>query len=261
MNYKRFKIKARYEETKRFRTRFFDEKNEDRLRKKLKDLGYLEPFEIIEIDHDSPTEAQLRYAKKLRIAIPANATKEDLSCLLSRKIDKDTSPNKELIEFAESKKIFFSKYIGKKALYNLIYHSLSEKDKIAFFIFSVYRHLSNDRKGNLLKHPHKKRFYEIAQMVQKNEKVKKSILRYDGEELRFFGTMIASNWLSIDGGSTNTYGYKFVSEILSSEFNVRKTRTLNYGKISSTKQGQGCFSSALVLQLIALMLIIYLSFL
>lgn len=254
MNYKRFKVKAKYKETNRLRTKFFDDKNEENLRVRLKNMGYVEPILITELDHESPTEAQVNYAKKLKITIPKYATKEDLRCLLSRAIDKDTIPNKELIEFADEKNIFFSEYIGKKALYNLIYHKLTEEDRIAFFIFCVYRHLSNDRRGNLLKHPHQSKFYEIAQKAQASEKVKKSILRYRGEDLRFFGTMISSNRLAIDGGSVNTYGYKFVSEILSSEFNLRKTRTLNYSQISSRHEGKGNSCLSVISILLALML-------
>ncbi|MCI5056127.1 MAG: hypothetical protein MRY83_08465, partial [Flavobacteriales bacterium] len=229
----------------------------------LKAKGYLEPFEIVEIEHDKPSSEQLKYAESLNIKIPPNATKVDVSCLISRVIDNDNKePNRELIDFAEENGLFFSRYIGKKALYNLIYHNLSEIDKIAFFVFSVYRYLSGDRMSNLRKHPNKNRFYEIAHLIQDKDQIKKSILRYEGQDLRFFGVITLSNGNEIYGGSIGTYGYKFVADIISEEFKTKKTKTLDFETTNNelNQSKKSCFST-LALIIIAINTIIYFWFL
>ncbi len=147
--HKKFRAKALYKETNRKRTVFFTAKSEAEVVQMLLQAGYAEPFEIIEELPEPATSAQIKYAKALQIDIPPNPTKDDLSALISREVDNDSASNPELIAFAEGRGLSFSKFIGKKALYNLIFNNLPQEDKIAFFAFSVYRWLSEDRRGNL----------------------------------------------------------------------------------------------------------------
>ncbi len=135
---KKFRAKGLYQATNRVRTVMLIAKSEADVVLQLKQTGYTEPYEITEELPEPATDAQIQYAKALQIDIPLNPNKDDLSALISRKVDNDSDPSPELVEFAFEKGLSFSEYIGKKALYNFVFHSLSTQDRIEFFcIFRV----------------------------------------------------------------------------------------------------------------------------
>jgi len=197
--------------------------------------GLVEPFEISLEESLPPTEAQLSYAKYLKINIPKNITKEEISFLIDRVKYKDKSePNPELIEYAESMNIEFSNYVGKKQLYDIIWDSLYGLDKIEFFIFCVYRWISDDRHGNLLTHKCKDKFNCFAKILIDDKSFINSLAKsYDeGKSIRFFGTLyVGKNQYT--GGSTITQAYKTVVKFLKKEFGL-KNRTFKYLKDEST---------------------------
>lgn len=235
---KNFKAKALFKGTNRKRTVIFTAKSEAEVVQLLLQAGYTEPFEIREELPEPATVAQIEYAKALRIDIPANPTKEDLSALISRKVDNDGDPNPELVEFATEKGLSFSLHIGKKALYNLVFHSLSKEDRIAFFAFSVYRWLSEDRHGNLESHKYCDIFYDFAREQLTNEGFIKSLDKYAGADLRFFGTLKFADGNETYGGSTNTIAYKVCADFISARFGTPKTKTATIG-IKSEKNAPG----------------------
>jgi hypothetical protein len=220
---KKYQVKALYIPTNRKRTETFIAKNEEELVELLKNSDFEDPFEIKEVFNE-PTDKQLEYAKSLKIKIPNHASLEDMSALISRAVEGDNSdPNPELIEYAVDKGFFFSKYVGKKALYNLLFYSLSLRDKIAFFCFSVYRHLSDDRAGNLDNHQCKDLFYNFAESQINNDKFIKSLEKYTGEDIRFFGTLKFSDGGKATGGSMNTIAYRTCSEFLTEKMQLINT--------------------------------------
>ena len=175
-----------------------------------------------------PTERQLSYARDLGITIPENISKEDISYLIERTLSKESEPNPELVEFALSKGILLSSYIGNKGLYNLIFESLNTEDKIAFFTFSIYRWVSDDRHANLDTHSNKDVFYEFVKTVISNDAFMKSMNRYKGENLRFFGTYTREDNGAIwecPGSSNGTISYKMVANFLKDKFNTPLTRS------------------------------------
>ena len=229
MNYKNFSIRGINPETGRKKTITLGVPNITTPHDMVLQHKYLnEPFEIKEIPFELPTERQLAYANGLGIKIPQDACIEDVSALLSRAEDSDSSPNEELIEYATNKELTFSKYIGKKALYNLVFYKLPELDKIAFFCFSVYRYVSDDRHANLDTSPHRDAFYSFAQQYVGDKKFINSILKYEGKDLRYFGTMQITEddrTFKVNGGSINTIAYKTVSNFLHEKFNTPLTQT------------------------------------
>lgn len=120
-----FKVKARYIPTNRVRSNVeIWARSESELSEKLNSLGY-EPAINTTIVANPPSEAQINYAKSLGINILPEMDKMDLSALISRKVEFDSySPNQGLMDFADNHDIIFSNYIGKKALYNLIFEQL-----------------------------------------------------------------------------------------------------------------------------------------
>ena len=242
--YKKFKVRAVYIPTNRKRTETLIAKDEEELIERLKNSDFKEPFDIEEIFNES-TDRQLEYAKDLGIKVPKDASLEDVSALISRNVDGDSlNPNPELIEYAVDKGLYFSKYIGKKALYNLIYESLSLKDRIAFFCFSVYRHLSDDRQGNLDKHRHKNLFYEFAESEINNDKFLKSLGKYTGEDIRFFGTLKFPDGGVTYGGSVNTIAFKTCALFLCKKLSLKLVTTK---KVNSNKNNEGGWCSVLII--------------
>lgn len=51
------------------------------------------PYIVNELPFDPPTDKQLAYAKDLGILVPKQATKEDVSVLISRKVDDSDERN------------------------------------------------------------------------------------------------------------------------------------------------------------------------
>lgn len=207
--------------------------------------GLCEPFECIEHPVELPTESQINYATDLEIIIPHDATKEDLRQLIENKLIGDSYiANSDLIDFANHHRMIFSKYIGKKALYDLVFESLKDTDKIAFFIFCVYRDWSNDRRGNLEIHPSRQKFYDFAFQVCDNEKIVKSINRYTGKQIRYF-KFTNEKGDTYYGGSMSTVAYKAAIEYLEATFSITDSKdfqtanknTTSYYKTSSGYKG------------------------
>lgn len=138
--------------------------------------------------------------------------------MIDKKLRKDTSePNPGLKEFADNHDILFSSHIGKKGLYDIVFYELSTLDRIAFFVFSIYRYYSNDRNANLDKSPHKDIFYEFANNTINNPKLVKSLDdNYSGADLRYFGTL-QSYGQTLSGGSRQTSIFKTAKAFLISK--------------------------------------------
>lgn len=212
MNCFRYAGKAKYAETNRLRSVSINAFSEHDAKQRLISQGFIEPMEIETIQFEEPSQAQLCYlhdiCKRKKITVPDNICKYDVSALLDRyEHNDDLSPNPDLVQYATSKGIMFSYYIGKKQLYDLIFENLNLEDKIAFFIFCIYRYNSNDRNGNLEKSIYKNIFYSFAQSIKNNEQFIRSLNRYEGNDLRYFGKIEVNGYEYI-GGSKNTIAYK-----------------------------------------------------
>lgn len=185
----------------------------DILRKK----GYLEPFDVTCVYPSYPTANQIEICKEYGIDIPENSCKDDVSEILSCYFENDhRSPSADLIKFATNRNILFSTYIGKKRLYDKVFNSLEPQDRIAFFIFSIYRYLSDDRRGNLDEHPYINIFYDFARDHVGDKDFLSSLSMYRGRDLRFFGELsFTDNYpSSYKGGRTDLYAYKSAKEYL-----------------------------------------------
>lgn len=214
MNYFKYEIRGRHFETKRVRTLKVDAFSEDDAKLQAQQAG-LESFTSINIiPFDEPTENQLQYATNLDIAIPLGATKEDVSALISKHVDEDGTPNEGLYEFATAHRVLASKYIGKTALYNRVFNSLSDSERIAFFIFSIYRFISDDRHANLDTHHAKELFYQFARSKEHDEQFLRSMNKYSGNDLKYFGNLTMPSGWSVTGGSVDTIAFKNAREFL-----------------------------------------------
>ena len=180
--------------------------------------GFKEPFEVLDGQLEPPSERQVNYAQSLGIIVTNDMCKEDVSCLISRKTDDRSDPKPGLLQFADNHNIVFSNFIGKKTLYNIVFYNLPDLDKCAFFIFSVYRYLSDDRESNLDLSPYKNIFYEFANTYCTDKKFLKSMVeKYIGADLRFFGDLTVDKFGKSEtytGGTIKSYAYKAAKQYL-----------------------------------------------
>ncbi|WP_196594174.1 hypothetical protein [Pectinatus sottacetonis] len=201
--------------TKRMRTLDVIARSDVTAKQKAITKKLLPPFICEEIAFDPPTNKLLEQAKSAGIIIPKNASYDDLLSLINRK--NDIAPPAGIIAFAERWDIYFSQYIGNKDLYNLIFKSLSLQNKAAFFIFSVYKFLSNDKKSNLDTHPYKDIFYKFAAATTNDKRLLRSISHYKGEQLCAFGTAknLPDNYKA---GGIKTIAYKAAAAFIEEYF-------------------------------------------
>lgn len=192
MNLNQYKVKVKYLPTNRFRTISLWAINEADARRRISEepqfADYSEIKGITLASVYKPYPDKINYAISLGIKITPDMSNDDVSALISRRLDDKWEPKIGLKDFATAHYIPFSLYIGKKALYNIVFYHLDLESRIAFFIFSVYRYLSNDRESNLDKSPYRNLFYQAAHNWKDNASIVKSLdSNYNGEDLRFLG--------------------------------------------------------------------------
>ena len=227
----KFEIKGKGKETNRKRKRIYYANTKDEAIKKAEDDGTIVE-KITELPHDPPlppepaTEKQIKYATHLGIKIPNDATKEDLSYLIDIKVNNDKPATDRHKEFAHVYGLEPSKYIGKKALFNYIFNTLSEpgreKELITWFLFRVYRTLVSGKHNVPITTPTDPALQEISKGIYLDEKIVNSIRRYYGEQLVFFGEFTADNGRVYTGGSMRTIAYKTACQKLREKLNLPK---------------------------------------
>ena len=218
MNYQLYQCKALYSQTNRKRTVNLEAFNEADAAEQLRQGGFCEPFDIKRMPFPEATEKQIDNIKTyITKNIPDDICQYDASAMISRSCENDSVPHPDLLQYATEMKIHLSYYIGKRDLYDLIFNSLNIKDKTAFFVFCVYRFATDDRQANLNNSPHKNLFYEFATENISNEQFIKSMNKYEGHELRYFGKLTVNN-IESTGGSSNTIAYKNAIEFLKKHF-------------------------------------------
>ncbi|MCE7070913.1 hypothetical protein LZG74_11400 [Dyadobacter sp. CY327] len=232
LNFK-YSITGIFQGTKRKRTVIEIGPNPEFCCEKLKAIGYIEPFEVSEPLFEPPSEAQLNYARKLEIKIPEHASAYDMSALLSRKEDEDRSPSPAMLDYAFEEGLYFSKYIGQKSLYNVIFHQLPLHQKAYFFAFCVYAFHANDRNSNPGNHSKKPYFEEFASQQITNESFVRSLNKHSGSELIVFGEFRESDGVSVLGASKNTIAYQNALKFLKEKGLVRTSPILEKKIISN----------------------------
>lgn len=235
-----FEIKGRGKESGRNRARIYSAANENAARQ-LAEIDGTTVEEIVELPPDLPTERQLDYAKDLGIAIPVGATKNDVSDLISMKVDGDKQATERHMDFARKYGIEVSRYIGKRALFDQIQAALiapgREKELVSWFTYRVYRELVNGADDAPIKDPDDPKIQAIAGQLDGDEAVIKSVRRYAGRELIWFGEWTSPDGCVQTGGSNRTAAYKQASSLLRDKIGIPARRTENASAKQSTQQG------------------------
>jgi hypothetical protein len=228
----------------------------------------IDVLEIILLPEETPTERQIDYAISLGIEIPKDATKNELSDIISMSVDKDKTSDIRHIEFAKIYGVDCTKYIGKKLLFDRIQNELikpgNELNMLSWFVFRVYRELVSGKINPELDDPRNAIFMSIAQELISDDKVIKSIKRYTGRDLIWFGEWTSSSGYLMSGGSIQTVAYKTVSKILRDKLSLNaKTYTSNENKSKhdSSNCRNGCLFAIIALVLLpALAFLTYISY-
>ena len=236
MEEKRFKIRGVNPKTLRHKTVYVSGSTVEDASINALIAGVEEPLSVEELPQEPPSESQLSYARDLGLPIPVGATKTDLSAILTKHLEHDNDSGQDLIDYANGHNLLFSKYIGKRALYDLVFHRLPEEDRVAFFCFSVYRWLTDDRRGNLSIHPNKHIFFEFAAVYKNNQRFIKSMNGYEGSQIRFFGTLRFPDGQEMHGGSVNTIAYKEACIFLSKSLGISTSKKTHQFKDPNKKR-------------------------
>lgn len=212
-----YEIQGKGKDTGRKRHRVYSALTEEDARKLAEADGTL--IEAVnEIPPDPPTEKQIEYARDLGISIPLNATKDDLRDLISLKVDRDKPATERHKAFARNYGLDFTNYIGKKALFNRIQAALIapglEKQLLSWFTFRVYRELAGGAENAPITGPNDPIIVEIAAQLSADEKILKSVRRYEGADLIWFGEWTAPDGTVHNGGSNRTAAFKEIAELL-----------------------------------------------
>jgi hypothetical protein len=224
--------------------------------------------EVTELPPDPPTDRQLEYAKDLGISIPPDATKDDLSDLISLKVDKDQPSTERHREFVKKYGIELTEFVGKKALFDRIQAALvapgREKELLSWFTFRVYRELAKSAANAPIQGPDDQTIQEIAEELVSDEKIVKSIRRYEGRELIWFGEWTSPDGYVHTGGSNRTVAYKQVLSLLKEkaifpEKSHKKASSAppvrNWNK-KNISESQGCLSVIVFAFLISVCIVV-----
>ncbi len=214
---------------------------------------------IIQLPPDLPTENQLNYAKDLGIQIPLNATREDVSNLISMAVDGDKPTTERHRQFAKYFGIEVNDYIGKKAMFDLIQYRLTmpgrEKELISWFTYRVYRGLVHGLENAPIEGPDDQGIQRIAEQLLNSETVIKSIRRYNGRDLIWFGEYTSPDHCLYYGGSNRTEAYKQVSSMLKDHIMPihMSPKTINQ-EMHVSKQSGGCLLLVIFTILISMLI-------
>ena len=121
VNFAKYQVYGMNPSTGRKNKRVYEAFTEEEATEKAKEVGLVEPFEILVIASREPTERQLSYALDLGLSVPDDACFYDVSAMISRATDDDLEmADGYLLKLANRRHVKVSRYIGKKALKELM---------------------------------------------------------------------------------------------------------------------------------------------
>lgn len=191
-----------------------------------------------------------RLASNLGIVIPAGASKEEINDLINARRSEDNPASSCDQNFARRHGVAFTQFTGERVLFERIFSRLREPgreaDMTAWFVFRVYRELVVERNEAKINDPDDPIIIQIAAELAKDEAVTKSIRRYQGEDLIWFGEWTSPDGTWNVGASNNTIAYKQASVMLRKRFGddlralPRKNHQISSPTVSHRAGNSGC---------------------
>lgn len=191
----KFRVKGKYPGTGRIRTKevvAWDQASEQEI---LQRAGLTEPYEIERIGFDKPTERQLPYAHDLGIIVPSDATKDDVSILITRAenhnpVRQEKAPTGMLEILIKKMGIYIPAYAGESEMHLYYWITLkTDEDRYAYFAMKVYAE-STGKNYHFIQEANpaeQKRFYDFARKYKDNRSFVESYERYDRSEIIIAG--------------------------------------------------------------------------
>ncbi len=244
-----YEIIGKGSDTGRARKRVYTASSEQKAKQQAKSDGTVVES-ITKLPPTPPSEAQINLAQDLNIQIPMNVSMGDLSEMISFVTDKDKLPTDRHLKFADNYGVDYTQYTGKKSLFDRIYHSLlesgDENNIVAWFAFRVYRGLVSGDLNTEPQDPSHPVFQEISKLLSTNEPIIKSMRKYRGRDLIWFGQKTFSSGITVEGGSKRTMAYKTVEKHLIEKLNLSQMNITQKGKPENSLIGsddkKGCLS-------------------
>lgn len=136
-------------------------------------------------DPNQPTERQLAYAKDLGIKVPKDATKKDVSCLISRATGEDSkeAPSADFVALANGLGITFSPYIGADGLFRTIYYDSDMQTRAALYAYAIYQLENGQSFANMLNSPQLDTFRAFGEYVMQDSSLVKSLEERTSDDL------------------------------------------------------------------------------
>jgi hypothetical protein len=176
------------------------------------------PDSVVQRPSEPATERQLAYAKDLGVSVPPGASKDELSDLIEARLQNDRPAALHFQAFAKRHGVHFTQYTGKKILFDRLFARLCrpglEEDMTAWFVFRVYRELVGGKPDVSIKDPDAQVIREIARQLLHDKAIVKSIRRYQGRDLVWFGEWTSPDGTVYNGGSNKTIAYKGACSLL-----------------------------------------------
>ena len=167
------------------------------------------------------TERQLNYARDLGIDVPLNANIEELSDLISARLNEDEKSGEALLLLAEQYHVNHTRFTGKHELFGRIFDRLNrptrEVDLLAWFSLQVYKSIAINNRSTL-RRPNHLEIYQLAKELSSDRTVINSVRRYRGDQLTHFGEWEDSAGSIHFGASIRTTAYHKVASLLTERF-------------------------------------------
>ncbi len=203
-------------------------KFEAEARLKADEAGMIE-YSIGQQAEPPATERQIAYATSLGLLIPEMPTLEQLSDLISSKVDNDRRAEPRHRAFAQYFEIEITDFIGKKALFNRIKATLGEpgreRELVAWFTFRISRSIFKGRPDAPIDSPAHPIIVGIADELHENQALLKSIRRYTGESLIWFGEFKAPDGIVFTGASCATIAYDECNSRLTKALGIKDSKS------------------------------------
>lgn len=212
----KFQVTGKGRESGRARKKAYQANNDDHARS----LAEADGMVVGEVEELSslPTDGQRAKAAELDIQVPVGITSEELSNLISLTTWHDKKADPALKDLAASYGIPVNAYSGKKFLFARIFECLCvpgrEHDLVAWFAYRVYRELVHGAPGMPITGPNDPKIQGIAVRLAAEESLIKSIRRYSGDSLIWFGRYTTPDGVVLEGASNCTTAYRSVSALV-----------------------------------------------
>lgn len=267
-----FVIKGVGENTNKKRTKRYKAKDEENARTLAEKDGT--KVESVIFEKPAPaTEQQKRYAKDLGLSFPPDINVNEMSDLISKKVEDDKDSLLWLQEYAlnyfpEENGLSITKYIGIEHLIGFLLSKFIEKENFIELIkLLIYSIINNETKSNWSIPFNNLANYSdvqsIAEILVNDKQLINSIKRYNSRDFISFGQHTDKEGYMTYGGSKRTNAYQVTKKILIekkilshssysrlSETSPNKISPANNIKLTNKKSiasnGKGCLSSIIL---------------